>query len=71
MTAAEGAAAAATRAATRGPGRPAERSGIGVPRLRTGDEGGDDAVLIWNGTVAVVPELRHTVPAKQGIRRRG
>ena len=27
------------------------------PLLRTGDEGWDDAVLIWNGMVAKVPAL--------------
>ena len=40
-------------------------------RRVAGDEGWDDAVLIWNGTVTVVPELRQDVPAKQGLRRRG
>jgi hypothetical protein len=39
--------------------------------LRAGDEGRDDAVLIWNGMVAVAPELRQDVPAKPGIRPRG
>jgi hypothetical protein len=71
MTTGSGFATPGTRRVTRRPRQLAEPARADGRPLRAGDEGWDDAVLIWNGTVAVVPEPGHAVPGKRKIRPRG
>jgi hypothetical protein len=71
MTTGSGLASPGARRVTRPLRRRAEPARADGRPQRAGDEGWNDAVLIWNGMVAVAPELRHNGPAKRGIRPRG